>query len=70
MRLAGLAERHGLEGLFRSDRYTAIMGRDADALDAWATLAGLAAGTERIRLGTLVSPASEPLRRRAGRLDR
>jgi alkanesulfonate monooxygenase SsuD/methylene tetrahydromethanopterin reductase-like flavin-dependent oxidoreductase (luciferase family) len=58
MRLARLTEEHGLEGLFRSDHYTAIIRPDADALDAWATLAGLAAITERIRLGTLVSPAT------------
>jgi F420-dependent oxidoreductase-like protein len=58
VRLARLTERHGLEGLFRSDHYTAIIRPDADALDAWATLAGLAAITERIRLGTLVSPAT------------
>src|SRR3989304_1575848 len=58
VRLARLAETHGLEGLFRSDPYTAIIRADADALDAWATLAGLAAITERIRLGTLVSPAT------------
>src|SRR3989304_2017734 len=50
IRLARLTERHGLEGLFRSDHYTAIIRPDADALDAWATLAGLAAVTERIRL--------------------
>jgi F420-dependent oxidoreductase-like protein len=58
MRLARLTEEHGLEGLFRSDHYTAIIRPDADALDAWATLAGLAVTTERIRLGTLVSPAT------------
>jgi len=58
VRLARLTEKHGLEGLFRSDHYTAIIRPDADALDAWATLAGLAAITERIRLGTLVSPAT------------
>ena len=58
VRLACLTEDHGLEGLFRSDHYTAIIRTDADALDAWATLAGLAAITERIRLGTLVSPAT------------
>jgi F420-dependent oxidoreductase-like protein len=58
VRLARLAEKHGLEGLFRSDHYTAIIRSDADALDAWTTLAGLAAVTERIRLGTLVSPAT------------
>lgn len=58
VRLAHLTEDGGLEGLFRSDHYTAIIRPDADALDAWATLAGLAAVTERIRLGTLVSPAT------------
>lgn len=58
VRLAHLVEETGLEGLFRSDHYTAIMRDDADALDAWATLAGLGAVTERIRLGTLVSPAT------------
>jgi F420-dependent oxidoreductase-like protein len=57
-RLAGLTERHGLEGLFRSDHYTAIVRAEADALDAWTTLAGLAALTKRIRLGTLVSPTT------------
>ena len=58
VRLATLAEMHGLEGLFRSDHYTAIIRPHAGALDAWATLAGLAALTKRIRLGTLVSPAT------------
>jgi len=58
VRLARLAEENGLEGLFRSDHYTAIIRPDADAHDAWATLAGLAAVTERIRLGTMVSPAT------------
>lgn len=58
VRLACLTEETGLEGLFRSDHYTAIIRPDADAHDAWATLAGLAAVTERIRLGTMVSPAT------------
>jgi F420-dependent oxidoreductase-like protein len=58
VRLARLTEEHGLEGLFRSDHYTAIIRADADAHDAWTTLAGLAAVTERIRLGTMVSPAT------------
>jgi F420-dependent oxidoreductase-like protein len=58
VRVARLTEEHGLEGLFRSDHYTAIIRPDADAHDAWATLAGLAAITTRIRLGTLVSPAT------------
>jgi alkanesulfonate monooxygenase SsuD/methylene tetrahydromethanopterin reductase-like flavin-dependent oxidoreductase (luciferase family) len=58
VRLAALAERHGFDGLFRSDHYTAIFRPQAGALDAWATLAGLAPLTQRIRLGTLVSPAT------------
>jgi F420-dependent oxidoreductase-like protein len=58
VRLARLTEEHGLEGLFRSDHYTAIIRPDAAAHDAWATLAGLAAITDRIRLGTMVSPAT------------
>jgi F420-dependent oxidoreductase-like protein len=58
VRLARLTEANGLEGLFRSDHYTAIIRLDADAHDAWTTLAGLAAVTERIRLGTMVSPAT------------
>jgi alkanesulfonate monooxygenase SsuD/methylene tetrahydromethanopterin reductase-like flavin-dependent oxidoreductase (luciferase family) len=57
--LALAAEAAGLEGLFRSDHYRSIMrGEPAGALDAWATLAGLAARTERLRLGTLVSPVT------------
>jgi len=57
--LAGACERAGLEGLFRSDHYLSVVGfRERESLDAWATLAGLAAKTERIRLGTLVSPAT------------
>jgi F420-dependent oxidoreductase-like protein len=57
--LAGACEQHGLEGLFRSDHYLSVMGRrERGSLDAWATLAGLAARTSRIRLGTLVSPAT------------
>ena len=58
VRIARLAEESGFEGLFRSDHYTAIIRDRADALDAWTTLAGLATHTERIRLGTLVSPAT------------
>ncbi len=57
--LAEACERHGLEGLFRSDHYLSFHGGEGrGSLDAWATLAGLAAVTSRIRLGTLVSPAT------------
>ena len=57
--LADACEESGLEGLFRSDHYLSIIrGGSAGSLDAWATLAALAARTERIRLGTLVSPVT------------
>jgi alkanesulfonate monooxygenase SsuD/methylene tetrahydromethanopterin reductase-like flavin-dependent oxidoreductase (luciferase family) len=57
--LARTAEESGIEALFRSDHYLGIgRGGDGGSLDAWATLAGLAASTERIRLGTLVSPVT------------
>jgi alkanesulfonate monooxygenase SsuD/methylene tetrahydromethanopterin reductase-like flavin-dependent oxidoreductase (luciferase family) len=57
--LARAAENAGLEGLFRSDHYRSIVrGEPAGSLDAWATLAGLAAVTERLRLGTMVSPVT------------
>jgi alkanesulfonate monooxygenase SsuD/methylene tetrahydromethanopterin reductase-like flavin-dependent oxidoreductase (luciferase family) len=57
--LARAAEDANLDALFRSDHYRSITrGEPAGALDAWATLAGLAAVTTRIRLGTLVSPVT------------
>jgi len=57
--LALAAEGAGLDGLFRSDHYRSIMrGDPAGSLDAWTTLAGIAARTERIRLGTMVSPVT------------
>ncbi len=57
--LALACEDNGLEGLFRSDHYTSVRDRlDNGSLDAWATLTALGAATERIRLGTCVSPAS------------
>lgn len=57
--LADACEQHGIETLFRSDHYLSQGddGRRA-ALDAWSTLAGLAAVTTRLRLGTLVSPVT------------
>lgn len=58
-RLAGAAEQQGLEGLFRSDHYQSVASRrERGSLDAWATLAALGPVTERIRLGTMVSPTS------------
>ena len=57
--LADACEAHGLEGLFRSDHYlSTVSGSAKPCLDAWATLAALAAQTTRIRLGTLVSPVT------------
>jgi alkanesulfonate monooxygenase SsuD/methylene tetrahydromethanopterin reductase-like flavin-dependent oxidoreductase (luciferase family) len=57
--LAGAAERAGLEGLFRSDHYQSVQSRtELGSLDAWTTLAALGALTDRIRLGTMVSPTS------------
>ena len=56
--LAHACESFGIEGLFRSDHYSGIGGTSQHALDTWATLAGLAACTKRIRLGSLVSPAT------------
>src|SRR4030081_2781427 len=57
--VAAACEEGGLDGLFRSDHYRSVMGRsERGSLDAWATLAGLSALTTRIRLGTLVSPAT------------
>ena len=57
--LADLAERSGLEGLFRSDHYFSARGvSGVGATDAWTILGALAARTERLRLGTLVSPVT------------
>lgn len=57
--LADACERHGVGTLFRSDHYlTVVPGSGRGALDAWATICGLAATTQELRLGTLVSPAT------------
>jgi alkanesulfonate monooxygenase SsuD/methylene tetrahydromethanopterin reductase-like flavin-dependent oxidoreductase (luciferase family) len=57
--LADACEQHGIETLFRSDHYLSQGdGGRRDSLDAWTTLAGLAAVTTRLRLGTLVSPVT------------
>jgi alkanesulfonate monooxygenase SsuD/methylene tetrahydromethanopterin reductase-like flavin-dependent oxidoreductase (luciferase family) len=57
--LAKASESAGLDALFRSDHYRSIVrGDPAGSLDAWTTLAALAARTERLRLGTLVSPVT------------
>ncbi len=56
--LARACEEHGLTGLYRSDHYASWEGEGRGSLDAWTTLAALGAVTERIRLGTMVSPTS------------
>jgi F420-dependent oxidoreductase-like protein len=57
--IAGACERGGIRSLFRSDHYMSVEDKpERGSLDAWATLAGLAAITETLRLGTMVSPAT------------
>ncbi len=58
--VAKVTEEEGFDAFFRSDHYQTF---DAGTglpgpTDAWITLAGLARETSRIRLGTLVSPAT------------
>lgn len=59
LQVARRAEELGFDGFFRSDHFVAF---DGDGLpgptDAWATLAGLARETSRLRLGTLVTSAT------------
>jgi F420-dependent oxidoreductase-like protein len=60
LRVAKATEDLGFDAFFRSDHYLKM--GDISGLpgptDAWITLAGLARETMRIRLGTLVSPAT------------
>src|SRR5579872_1987874 len=60
LRVARAAEDLGFDAFFRSDHYLKM--GDVSGLpgptDAWATLAGLARETSRVRLGTLVSAAT------------
>jgi alkanesulfonate monooxygenase SsuD/methylene tetrahydromethanopterin reductase-like flavin-dependent oxidoreductase (luciferase family) len=56
--LARACEDTGIEALFRSDHYSGLAGGTGGSLDAWATINALAALTEKVRLGTLVSPAT------------
>jgi F420-dependent oxidoreductase-like protein len=57
--LAQACEEHGVGTLFRSDHYLSVEGQEErGSLETWATLAGLAAVTSRLRLGALVSPAT------------
>jgi len=54
------SERLGFDAFFRSDHYQRIGPGDPGpgSTDAWATLAGLARDTSRIRLGTMVSSST------------
>ena len=57
--LARACEEHGVEALCRSDHYIGFHAPDDDgSLDCWTTLAGLAAVTSKLRLGSLVSPVT------------
>ena len=57
--LARACEEHGVGTLFRSDHYLSVDDRrERGSLDAWVTIGALAAVTERLRLGTMVSPAT------------
>lgn len=60
LRVARATEELGFDAFFRSDHYLRfgpVSGLPGPT-DAWITLAGLATQTERIRLGTLVSPVT------------
>jgi alkanesulfonate monooxygenase SsuD/methylene tetrahydromethanopterin reductase-like flavin-dependent oxidoreductase (luciferase family) len=57
--LAAACEESGIDTMFRSDHYLSVFGRsERGSLDAWATINALAASTSKLRLGTLVSPAT------------
>jgi F420-dependent oxidoreductase-like protein len=57
--LARACEESGIDTLFRSDHYVS-QGNAAEwgSLDAWTTIAALAAATTTLRFGTLVSPVT------------
>ncbi len=57
--IAEACERSGVGTLFRSDHYYSVVDRaERGSLDALTTLGALAAITEKLRLGTMVSPAT------------
>jgi F420-dependent oxidoreductase-like protein len=57
--LARACEEHGVGSMFRSDHYLSVDDRrERGSLDAWGTITALAAVTETLRLGTMVSPAT------------
>jgi alkanesulfonate monooxygenase SsuD/methylene tetrahydromethanopterin reductase-like flavin-dependent oxidoreductase (luciferase family) len=59
LELARAAETAGIAALFRTDHYLSIRRPPrVGSLDAWTSIAAAAAVTERIRLGSLVSPVT------------
>ena len=59
LRVARASEELGFDAFFRSDHYLHMSGDGLPGpTDAWLTLAALGRETSRIRLGTLVSPAT------------
>jgi F420-dependent oxidoreductase-like protein len=56
--IADACETNGVEALFRSDHYVSGFDERRPVLDAWTTIAGLAARTTTLQLGTLVSPVT------------
>jgi F420-dependent oxidoreductase-like protein len=57
--LASACETHGVGTLFRSDHYLSVDDRrERGSLDAWGTITALSATTVKLRLGTMVSPAT------------
>ena len=57
--MAAACEEHGIGTLFRSDHYLSVDDRrERGSLDAWATIAAWRRSPRRLRLGTLVSPAT------------
>jgi len=57
--LASACEAHGVGTLFRSDHYLSVFDRrERGSLDAWGTISALSAMTVKLRLGTMVSPAT------------
>ena len=59
MALAQACEQHGIPALFRSDHYMNLDGAPgAGGARRWGTMCALAAVTSKLRLGTMVSPAT------------
>jgi F420-dependent oxidoreductase-like protein len=57
--IARTCERLGFEALLTSDHYLSVVhGGEPGSNDAWTLLGALAASTERVRLGTMVSPVT------------